>query len=251
MDLKYMAVVTSNEIIVNAFNLIAVYSPDDVIESRDLNVGLIELNNILSSFSSDGQLIPFRQTVTFNLVSGQNSYIFSDTIPADVDMPPIIELNECNITFNDVILPCNVVPYSNIVNTSRVENLSAIPGTVYLQKGTDFSQLYFYPAPSALISLMATIYAKFSLSSTRLFEEMLGVPPYYTRFLKYELARALCAIYPSSYWSEAADRVYQDIIKKIRSSSDIDVCIQGDCLLTRSGTDTTQTLLGMLPVAGN
>lgn len=246
-----MAVVTSNDLVIKAFNIIAVYSPRDIPRDEDINYGIDELNDILASFGSDGQMIPFRQKVTFPLISGQNSYIFSDTVPADVVMPPIVELSECNITFNDVILPCLVVPYSNIVNTSRVTKLEAIPGTVYLQRHPDSSELFFYPAPSPLINLVATIYAKFYLTSVTRFQEMTNIPPYFVQFLKYQLARNLRSSYPTAYWTESAEDTYQELLKKIKSSNDMDMSIQGDCLLTRTGTTTTQSLLGLLPVAGH
>lgn len=246
-----MANSTANDIIVGAFNLIAVASPDDVLSARNLNVGLDNLNDILAFFSSDGQEIPFRTKFSFTLQSGKNAYTFSQNGSADINMPPIIELSECNITFNNVILPCNVVPYSNIVNTSRVSDLNAIPGTVYLQRQAEYSELFFYPAPTALINLGATIYAKFALGTLILFEDVVQVPDYYVRFLKYELARVLASIYPSATWSDSSEATYQAIVKKIKTVTDIDVCIQGDALLTRLNSSTSQSLLGMLPVAGS
>ena len=246
-----MAAVTSNDLAFKAFNILAVYSPRDIPNADDINYALDELNDILASFGSDGQLIPFRQKVSFQLNSGQNSYIFSDTVPSDVVMPPIVELSECNITFNNVILPCLVVPYSNIVNTSRVTQLQAIPGTVYLQKYPEYSELYFYPAPTPLINLIATIYAKFYLTSVTPFQEMTNIPPYFVQFLKYQLARNLRPSYPTGYLTESSEDIYQKLLKKVESSNDIDVCIQGDALLTRTGTTTSQSLLGLLPVAGS
>lgn len=243
-------VTTSNDLIIGSFNLIAVYSPDDVPQDRDIHVGLNALNEILTSFASSGQFIPFRKKVTFPLNAGQQSYIISDSVPADLVMSPMVELSECNINFNDVIYPCLVVPYSNIVNNARVSNLQSIPSTVYLQKYPNYSELFFYPSSTGLISLTATIYGKFYLSVVDRFQELVDIPAYYIRFLKYELGRNLADIYPSANWTERTESTYQRLYKQISSVNDIDMSIQGDALLRRRG-DVYQGLLGLLPVASS
>lgn len=240
--------ITSNQLIIGAFNLIGVYSPNDVPEDKDIQVGLDQLNEILASFGADGQFIPFRKKVTFPLIGGQSTYIFSDTVPADVVMAPMIELSECNINFNDVVYPCSVVPYSNIVNNARVSNLQAIPGTVYLQKHVEYSEVVFYPSPTGLMSLTSTVYAKFCLGIVERFQELVDIPGYYIRFLKYELARVLASIYPSAYWPAHSEATYQLLFKQISAVNDMDTSIQDDGLFSRRYT-VSQGLLGMLPVA--
>jgi hypothetical protein len=241
-------VATVNDVIISAFQMIAVYSPDDIPSARDMSVGLNELNAIIDFFACDIGMLPFRQKFTFDLVSGKDKYSFSKAVPADFEVSQIVSLEECTITFNHLNLPCLVVPYANVVASSRVDNLEAIPSMVYLQRQAEYSEIVFYPLPASLMKMSATIYVKWASTALTLFEEINEFPAYFIRYLKFELARNLALAYPSSTWNERAEMMYQEIAKKIRSSSDVDMTIQGDALLDRSGQSTYQGLLGLLPV---
>lgn len=243
-----MAVTTANDIVVGAFRLVAAYGVDDVLPGKQIALGITILNEILSEFSSTSKMIPYRERYSFPMTIGKNEYTFSDLPGFDFVKNRIALLETANIEFDNVIYPCDVVPYTNITALPRVKYLNAIPRLCYLQNYPEYSSIFFYPAPSDSNLYVATIYAKFQLSYVEPFTELEQVPAYYRRFLKYAVAREISASNASYQWTpERHEEPYQRMYKDIEEGSDLNIDIKGDSLL-KNYFGTYGGALGLYPL---
>lgn len=228
---------TTNDLIVNALQLIGEISPDEIPSSAVVAKCLYLLNDLLDYFSVKGILIPFINELTFNITAGKSDYTISNATSADVIGERIVELDYVTLVSNASAYPCRIINRSQLYNISRSTQITGRPIQVILDRQPLFTKLRFYPSPD--MTYECQVRGKFMLDSLELFDNLDEIPRYMFRFLRYALARELLSEFPSANWSPINENEYADMFASLKATSDISMAIFADNTLntnTRYGT---------------
>jgi len=215
--------ITVNDLIIRSFATIGIYSPHKILGGQDELTALYHLNELLDYYEHNGLYLPFYSEISFALTVGQNEYVISKALTADVDHNPIVELDYVNLIVNNVSYPVRILSYDQVdLNVINTETQSR-PDRVVLQRGVETSKVIFYTKPDVTYDCL--IKAKTYLSNVALFDPMSEVPGYYHRFLRYALARELQDIYKSANWTPDQEQKYQTMLKEIKGAADFPLAI--------------------------
>ena len=196
--------ITVNELIIESFETVGIYAPYKIPSGQDIQRGLNYLNELLDYFSHDGVYIPFFSEINFTMTVGQDEYVISKDISADVDHNPIIALDYVNISYYEVLYPVAIVSYDQVDSDIRNPEIYSRPKRVVLQKNVDTSKVIFYQKPD--FSYDCRLRGKTYLSNVTLQQTLSELPRYYHRFLRNMLGRDLKNIYKSENWSPEQER---------------------------------------------
>lgn len=212
-----------NDLIIRAFATLGIYAPYKTVSGTDTLTGLFHLNELLDYFQHNGLYIPFFTDINFTMTVGQDEYVISQDVAADVTSNPIIELDYVNIFYNDVSYPVEIVSYAQVDLNIRNTQVNSRPNRVVLQKNVDTSKVIFYQRPD--LSYDCRIRGKIYLSNVLLQDDLSGIPGYYHRFMRYMLARELKDIYKSENWTPDQEQKYQEMLKEIKNAADFPLSI--------------------------
>lgn len=216
---------TVNTLIEGAYKLIGVFSEERPLEGSRITEGLEYLQEILDHYASNDTRIAWDDTLTFNLVIGQQEYTFSKDGGADVNSNRIVDLKYITIQDGDFSYPVIIQSDELWYYRKRKLNNTERPQQAFLQnalnQGTssEESKIFFFSKPDKTYTCL--IKAKFILNAVALSQPLDEVPNYYHRFLKYALGRTLNDHYPGSTWNQKKEDTYTQLLENITNASDV------------------------------
>ncbi len=224
---------TVNDIIVNAFYLAGINSPDEVPSGQDIHEGQYLLTSLLDHYTSSGIYLPFIKELEFTMTPNKDTYSISDVVPADIVNRPLASLDFVNIQLStDISYPVNIIERVQLFKDLRIKNLSTRPAYVILERAEQSTSLKFYPLPDQAYE--CTVRGKFFIEPLELNDRLDEVPFYYHRFLRYALARELSSVYSTSTWKPIQEKEYSEMLKTIASANDIELGVRPSSLLQSS-----------------
>ena len=216
-----------------SYKLINPSNPTQPLVHDDLQDGIFILNDLLNSYASSGLMLTIAQEVNIPIFNGK---AFVTVGPPPV--PPALPLYDINIgrmaNLESAWLLLDGVTYP-LIDKSRDEfhasfkydPLKGLPRLILQYYETGFVNLRLYPAPDQFYQFF--LRAKFQLSNLTSADNMSILPDYYSRFLKFALARDL-ALYDgrTEAWTEKLENTYKEAYDLMVGSSEVNLSITGD-----------------------
>lgn len=227
---------TTNDVIINSLYLLGELGVAETPDAFMLSTGLDLLNELVDKFASDSIYIPYLTTLSFTMVTGQDTYSISDMIAGtDIVADRIVDLSLANYTVagtgaTSLSYPVRIIEKSQYYGVVRQIGLLARPGFVFLNKQATESFITYYPAPDQ--PYPATVQVKSMINELEAQDTLGELPPNYYGFLKYGLARKFLSYYPSGNWPQTAEEEYQDYYMTLKNANETDLTIRPSVTLT-------------------
>jgi len=145
--------VHAQDLIVNAFVLIGVYSPVQTLTSTDANYGLSQLNTIIDEWQEENLFCQQLIARTLTISNGKSSYtIGPNGSPSLVaPRPNAIEMgpSEASVTISATTSPVNVVPAIEWEMIQSINPGVGTPDTLYYDPQYPLGVLNLAPTPNA------------------------------------------------------------------------------------------------------
>jgi len=126
--------------------------------------------------------------------------------------------------------PLRIINKATYWNVVRQTNLLSRPGFIFLNKQATESFITVYPVPDQPYAVKLQVKVMINELSTQ--ESLIELPPIYYRLLKYSLARAFRAYYPSSNWPDTNEEIYQDTYNTVKNINETDLTLRPSVTLT-------------------
>ena len=223
---------TTNEVIVEAFQLLGEVGSDESPAGSMLAQGLYILNELIDDFASDGTHISYVQDLSFTAIQGQSTYSVSNVMSADITADRIVSIEYANYTVsNTLVYPIRIINKSEYYNLVRLTppTLEARLGYVFLDKQIQQSIINFYPAPDQPYPV--DLRCKFMVDQFVANSVITNIPPWVVRFIRYSLTRELKQVYPSGNWPAESEEEYQRLRAKFTQSNDNDMTVRTSAIL--------------------
>lgn len=193
--------VTVRDLIASSLRLINVTGAGETMSADDANDALVTLNQMLDSWSADGQVIYSKSLDTYPLVGGVSTITMG--LAGNINTARPVSITEATVTLGQTVYPLDIWS-QNMYSTVSFPPLVGIPNAIYVNNGNPLLTLQIYPVPIGGLTL--NLYSLKELSNVTL-NTVLDLPPGYERALRYNLAVELCPEYdrePSRTVSETA-----------------------------------------------
>lgn len=174
---------TVRDLISSSLRLINVLGAGENMSPEDAVDGLATLNQMVSSWSTDGTVVFSRSTDTKALTSGVQTLTMGTG--GDINTTRPIAITQATVTLNQISYPLSIWSQNTKSTLSYPTLPGAIPTELYINNGNPLLTLFLYPAPAGGLTL--TIYSMKPLSEMTL-NTVLDLPPGYERALRYNLA---------------------------------------------------------------
>lgn len=215
--------ITVRELLVRAFYLTGIFSPQTKPIEHELDEALFSLNELLDANSGDSLLVPFWKKLTFTLTPGVDSYTVGPS-GAMITSNKIIDIVSANLIRQNVAYPLTVIESEELYDNSRYLLNQSMPGYIMLQNAASVSTVQFYPSPSLADTVL--LIAKFTLSDLKLDDLLTELPDYYLRYLRFALGKELNVIYNTNNWSREKEDFYIDALKTVKRANNVDLSIR-------------------------
>jgi len=173
---------TVRDLISSSLRKITVLGAGENMTAEDATDGLNSLNQMLDSWSADGQVIYSRSVNTKALSSGVLTYTMGPG--GDIDTARPVSITEATITLNQIVTPLQIWG-AETYSTLGFPSLQGIPSNIYVNNSVPLLTLQLYPVPIGGLTL--TLYSMKKLSDFGLNDTVI-LPPGYERALIYNLA---------------------------------------------------------------
>lgn len=173
---------TVRDLIASSLRLISIVGAGETMAAEDANDGLSSLNQMIASWSADGQVIYSRSVDTKALSAGVQTLTMGPSGDINTSTPAFI--TDATITQASIVTPLNIWA-SNVISTQGFPTLQGLPTDLYVNNGTPLKTLQLYPVPYGGLTL--TLYSMKPLSTLAL-NDVIDLPPGFERALKYNLA---------------------------------------------------------------
>ncbi len=230
---------TTNDVIVNSLYLLGELGVGEPADAFMLSTGLELINELLDKFSSDSIYIPYMTTIDFRFTVGQATYGVTDMVPADVNQPRIIDIQQANYVVdapptdppgnNNIVYPLLIINKQQYYGVVRLQNLLARPGFIFLNKQPLDTFITVYPTPDQ--PYPCSLQAKCMLNSLTNHSTLDELPPNYYGFLKYALARKFLSYYPSGNWTPTNEDEYQDYYMTFKNANETDLTVRPSVIM--------------------
>ena len=173
---------TARQIVTDALYKINVLGTGQSLAAEDANRGFRALNQMLSTWSVEGNMVFIDTKETFNL-TGAASYTIGSGADFDTARPTdIVAAFTTSGTTDYPLERYDVRQYSSI----DYKNTGSIPEIFYYDGNYPVATLFLYPKPSAVSTI--TLYTKKALAQFTSLDTVLTLPPEYETALIYNLA---------------------------------------------------------------
>jgi len=174
---------TVRDLISSSLRKITVLGAGENMTAEDATDGLNSLNQMLDSWSADGQVIYSRSVDTINLSSGVLSYTMGPS--GDINTARPVSITEATITQGGVLMTSLMIWGAETYATLGFPSLQGIPSNLYVNNSVPLLGLKLYPVPIG--GLQLNVYSMKKLSDLAL-NDTVVLPPGYERALIYNLA---------------------------------------------------------------
>lgn len=213
---------TTTEIIASAFEIIGINTPNNSPTPSQFNIGIDQLNKILSSLEIGDLGIAFYNQITFPLVGGQATYEFSlDTGTADVVTKPFSSLEWIVYLRSNSRTPIQPLSRQEFYNAPRSTITPGYPQYVVVDQQQNKTFLEFYPIPNSNYSI--NLSAKLLFDLCVLGASLGDMPANYYEYLEMRLAHKLSLRYPNAMWRQDHQALLTQLIGDIKAKNQIDV----------------------------
>ncbi len=196
---------TTRDIVSSALRKISVLGAGENLTAEDATDAKNSLNQLLESWSADGQVIYSRSVDTIALSSGVLTYTMGPG--GDINTSRPVSITEATITQGGVLMNPMMIWGAEVYSTLGFPSLQGIPTNLYVNNGSPLLTLQLYPVPISGLSL--NIYSMKKLATLAL-DDILDLPPGYERALIYNLAVEIAPEY---------DREASATVKNVASDS--------------------------------
>lgn len=186
---------TAREFLTKTMSLIGAISSGDAITASEAADGLVSLNDLLESWSTQGLLIPATVREAFNLIAGQAAYTigvgggFNTSRPMNIHAASWIKTGSSP----ELEIPLGIYNIQQWADITGKDVQSEIPSGLYLENNSPLATINLYPVPNAVNKI--ALYSFKPLTAIATLETALALPPGYNRALRYNLAVELAIEY--------------------------------------------------------
>jgi hypothetical protein len=206
---------TALELINRAFNLSQVVSRElQTVSGSQQADGLYLLNALLDFKGSDLHLIPYFNSIDFNLVVNQEEYFIENLLYVD------------SLTFTNQNVRYSMYDMSrkDYFGSPRVNDIQSLPFQYRPEREKGGMRLYLYFLPDQAYA--AQVWGKFGLTQVTLTTDMSSVyDPFYIEYLRYGLAEMICSEYGITFPMQSKQTL-QEYEKKLLMTSPPDLSVQ-------------------------
>lgn len=222
---------TVNDLINNAFSLIGELGDEESLSGTDFERGYDLLNLLIDQFSGDAYYITITKAVEFTLVPDQQDYVFSNVagITADVTSNRIVQLEYCNITYDQITWPVRLITRTQLYDNYYNNVVDTRPSYVLQQNEVEYTTLSFFNKPDQ--PYVCKVRGQFYLDKFEKNQPIRNVPLSLQRFFLYALGRELLQYYPSGNWNEMTEAEYQRMSRDLVNRNDIDMTVRPSVIL--------------------
>jgi len=181
---------TVRDLIGSSLRLISVLGAGENMTAEDANDGLSTLNQMLASWSADGQVIYSRSVDTKVLTAGVSTLTMG--AGGDINTSRPASITNATVTLGSVVYPGINIWNESAYSTLTFPSQQGIPSELYVNNGSPLVTLQLYPVPIGGLTL--TIYSMKTLASLGL-NDVLDLPPGYEMALRFNLAVLLAPEY--------------------------------------------------------
>lgn len=211
---------TVNQLILDALNLIDLYTEDRTPPARFINDGIRYLNTITSVFEKDNILIPYNETLKFAATVNKGSYYISKDVGADVDFAKPCYISMVQLVYLNALYPVKRMYDADWFERFSVQNTSGQPLWWNYQRHENGSTLYLYPTPS--MAYEVRVKGKFSQTNWIITDDLSQLDPAYYEFLILALANRYSDVYKTAIWTDKMQARYDKLESLFRATSDAD-----------------------------
>jgi hypothetical protein len=182
---------SATEIITKALKIAGVLGESETASSGQAADGLVSLNDLLDSWSTDETYIYTIQNETFPLVDGVNSYTIG--VGGDFNTVRPVIIDSVVVNLNGVSYPVKQINSQDYADIAYKANNTGIPEFFYCDFAYPLATIYLYGAPSA--DLTISIGRTQQLTTFADLTTQYTFPPGYNRLLNYGLAMEISPEY--------------------------------------------------------
>lgn len=182
---------TALDLISQAMRRLGVYQIGEAVSSDEAASGLVSLNQIMDSLANEDLIVYAKTLDTIPLVSNQAVY----TIGASGSFTttrPIKILDECTITYNNVITPINSISLTDF-NKIMFPNVTGIPYCFFALNNLPDISITVYPIP--LYPMTLKLWSNKQIQSFTNLTDVVNLPAGYEQFLVNLLAEHISPEY--------------------------------------------------------
>jgi hypothetical protein len=179
--------VTVSDLIHSSFRLIGAIAAGENLETAELNDAFVSLNQLISSWNTEGLSLAGRWRWTLNLFVNQNTYALPNR-PVKVDA--------ASVSISNIDCPLEIVDAAGWEAVTEKAESSVFIRKFYCDYMFPVTTVYIWPSPRVPGTLEMFLLAPISLFET--LDQTLNFPPGYEAALRYNLAVALLPEYPRS-----------------------------------------------------
>lgn len=198
---------TARDIIKSALRKISAIGTGAPLPAEEASQGLEVLNDMLSTWSAEGDLVFTETRETFNLTSAASYTIGSG---GDFDTTRPLYFNAVYVSQGSIDYPLTMIDNKQYANIP-LKTTGSIPDVYYYDTGYPLGTIFLFPAPSAASTI--TLYSVKPLTSFTSLDTDFAMPEEYKSALIYNLATWIAP----EYEREASPTV-QRLAKRTKSA---------------------------------
>lgn len=215
---------TTNQLVRDAYKLIAAIDINDTLQDAELRQGIEMLNEILSVDENDAA-VPYFKTISFQAVSNQALYEFSNEMGADVATNPITLVRNIQYLLDSQTrVPIEPRNQDQFKNTMKYQLSVGQPQEYYFYREQNQSFIEFWPKPNS--NWTVEVSAKIMFDIQVINGSLSSIPSSFYRYLKYSLAKELATSYNDAIWTERHESTYTSLFQQVRAAAEQDYTLQ-------------------------
>lgn len=214
----------------DSYQLVSASSPTVPLQGNDMSKGVQFMNELLQSYSANGLLITVAREVVYTMSIGQQTVTFgaSNYVPTpDVTIGRLANLQNAWLLLDGVTYPLNDESRNEFFASYKYQPQQGLPRYVIVMNQVELTTLQVYPAPSQPFQLH--VYGKFQLPIFLESGDMSALPLYYSRYLKFALAKDL-AMYKgrSEAWTDKLEGMLVAAENSMQAVSSVNLEVETD-----------------------
>lgn len=190
---------SATQIITKALKIAGVLGESETPTAEQASDGLVSLNDMLDSWSTDETYIFTIESQTFPLVDGIKQYTIG--VGGDFDTARPIMINSVVVNLDGITYPLQMIDAADYSTIAFKENNTGIPQYFYCDFAFPLANIYLYGLPSQ--NLTITLGIQKQLTTFANLTTQYTFPPGYNRLLNYGLAMEIAPEYGMSMSPEA------------------------------------------------
>ncbi len=210
---------TARDLIRRSFSLIGVLAEGETPSASQLQDGLLVLNEMLSSWSTENLIIFQRTREEFTVPSGNGAPTMGPTPSTLVTTRPV-QIESIKAKNSNVEYDIPIITFDRWANIGDKTQTGTVLSYVYPNYGETSVTLNFWPIPSSDINI--DVYSRKALT-TFTANTTVDLPPGYSRAIRYNLAIELCPEYGRPVTGEIVSIAKESkaFIKRLNSKPDV------------------------------